>query len=184
MKIFKKKKGFTVIEVLVAAGIIAILVIMAGALSSKFALRRSVDQVAFKITSSLNLVKLQAARNGVQYQAELSYDTTGNKLKIETKMGDSNRFSDFADISPSSTEQITMLTDYEIIPSNTSVQFNPNQTVGGSGTIQIKPRNVNAVVDKCGVIVISPFGRIRTVTGHWDFGTSECKPIFDEQAQP
>lgn len=185
MRILKQKKGFTLIEALLVASIIGIVVIMAGGLSSKFALRRSVDDLAYRITSTFNLVKLQASRNGVEYQANLNYDGTGNKLTIETKRGDSNRFSDFSTISPESSQEISVMSDYEIILSSTNtIEFNPNQTVGGSGTIEIRPKTANSSVTKCGVIVVSPFGRIRTVIGRWDFTTNECKAIVDEQAQP
>lgn len=185
MNIFKNKKGFTVIEALVVAGVIAVIVVMAGSLSSKFIVRRSVDDLAHRITSTFNLVRLQASRNGVEYQAILDYDEDENKLTIQTKRGDSNRFSDFDSISPISTQSISVMTDYEIILSSAdTVEFNPNQTVGGAGSIEIRPKSAESYVTKCGRIVINPFGRIRTVIGRWNFTTNQCDAIVDEQAQP
>jgi len=73
MKKFNNHHGFTIIEVLVVTGIMVILIVIGGGISSNFGLRRSVDDIANKITSELNLIKLQAARDGVQYRSTLNY---------------------------------------------------------------------------------------------------------------
>lgn len=180
-----RENGFTIVEALVVASIIAIVIVMAGSLSSKFAMSRGVDDLAHRITSTFNLIRLQASRNGVEYQANLTYDNTNNKLTIETKRGDSNRFSDFSSISADTSQELSVMEDYSVIFSNTStIEFNPNQTVGGAGTIEIRPNTADSTITKCGVIVINPFGRIRTIIGRWDFTSNECKAIYDKQAQP
>lgn len=189
MDLIYKNKGFNVIELLIIAGVVSILVVMAGALSSKFADRRSVDSLAHKITSNLNLVKLQSSRNGVEYQAVINFNDTEKKLTMTTQMGDSNRNS--TTFETQYTEEINVFEEYEIVNSDgdTDVDivfnFNPNNTLGSaSGRVEIKPVSADARVLKCAEIVVSPFGRIRTIFGRWDFGTSECRPIFDEQELP
>lgn len=185
MKIIKRADGFTIVEVLVVTTIIAVVIVMAGALSSRLALSGSVDDLSHRITSTFNLIRLKASRNGVEYQAILNYDSTENTLTIQTKRGDSNRSSDFGSIAPESSQQLSVMSDYSVNFTNTNtIEFNPNQTVGGSGTIEIRPKTADTSVSKCGTIVINPFGRIRTVIGNWDFTTSECKAIYDKQAQP
>ena len=62
MGIYKEKNGFTVIETFIVIAIISLLLYMGGTISSKFALRRGIDDTANRITSELNLIKLQAAR--------------------------------------------------------------------------------------------------------------------------
>ncbi len=174
------KNGFTLLELLVVVAVISIVVIMAGSLSSVFALRRDVDDVSYRIASTLNLVKLQALREGVEFRAQFTYNSENNTLSITTFRGDSNRNSSI--FTQLATQQISLINDYEMTPTTTSIEFNPNFTAGGAGSIQIKPISDSSTkVKKCGNIVVSPFGRIRTIIGNWDTGSEECKPIIDEQ---
>ncbi len=69
----KEKAGFSIIEVLVVVSVVAIVIaIGASSFSSKFAVRRSVDDLSNNIGSTLQLIKLQSARNGAEYRIVLA----------------------------------------------------------------------------------------------------------------
>ena len=64
-----KAGGFTIVEILVVITVIVtIIAISSSYLSGKFALRRSVDDITNQIASTLQLVKLKSARDGVEYR--------------------------------------------------------------------------------------------------------------------
>lgn len=187
MKLFKNNKGFNVLEVLIVAGFMAILVIMAGGLSGKFALRRNIDNVANRITSELNITKLQAARDGVQYRTLINFDGDDRRLTIKSVRGDSNRASTFDNDSPITEQSMKIMSDYAIIPSevDTTIDFNPNGTIASATTITMRPTDIEeSDVKKCARIIVSRFGRINTIIGRWDFNTDECNPITDKQEIP
>ena len=184
MKRSKNKKGFTVLEVLIVASFIGLIVVMAGSLSGTFALRRTVDDIANRVTSELNITKLRAARDGVQYRTLINFDETNHKIQIKSIRCDSNRASTF-DYDDFITEQsIRIMNDYEIIPSSvdTLIDFNPNGTATTTTTITMRPMDANSDVKKCANVTVTQFGQIRTLIGKWD-GT-DCNPIYDKQEQP
>ena len=186
----KNNKGFTIIEALVVAGFMAIIIILGGGISSKFALRRTVDDTANKITSELNLVKLQAARDGVQYRSAINFSSTesGKKfITLQTTRGDSNRTSsfdteDFLDTETSHTYQI--MNDYKLSENEIAIDFNPNGTAVQARTIVLRPDSEDPTVSKCATIQVTQFGIIRTVIGNWDLDEEECNPIYDKQVIP
>ena len=184
MNLKKNKKGFNVIELLVVAAIISLIVVMAGSISGTFALRRTIDDVANRITSELNIAKLKAARDGVQYRTLINFDSTEQKINIKSVRGDSNRASTFDNSDPVTEQDVKILSDYEIIPSSvdTSIDFNPNGTVANATTITMRPSDISSKVRKCAKIDITMFGQIRTIIGKWD--GSQCNPISDKQEQP
>lgn len=182
----KNIKGLTLIETLVVIGVISVLLAIGGAMASRFASMQSIDNISHKISSTLNLVKLQSSRQGVQFQAVLSYDSSENILTIETQRGDSNRNSN--NFTSLTTEQIRVLDNYEILRNNTvltetEIRFNPNNTAGGAGSIVIRP-TIDANINKCGTIVVTPFGRVRSIIGNWDPEQQQCSAIYDRQQQP
>ncbi|MGQ0793628.1 MAG: pilus assembly FimT family protein [Deltaproteobacteria bacterium] len=171
----KKRSGFSLIEAIVVTGIISIFVVLAGGLSSKVFSRRSVDNITQNIASTLQLVKLKAARQGVEYQAIFTYDAVEQTLEIVTERGDSNRGS--VDYAEESSHTIKVLKGMNITPAARTFNFNPNGTLGGaSGTMRIIP-TTEANIKKCGSVVVSPFGRIRVIEGNWD--GSNCDAIRD-----
>jgi len=186
----KKHHGFTIIEILVVAGIMAILIVIGGGISSTFALRRSVDDIANKITSELNLVKLQAARDGVQYRSTINYsvvDGTARFVSLESTRGDSNRTSsfdvdDFLD--PISTKTYQIMSDYLMDQEEYIIDFNPNGTAVQEQNIVLRPVDEDSTVSKCATIQVTQFGIIRTLIGRWDFDTDVCNPIYDKQEVP
>lgn len=177
-------KGFNVVELLISIGIIALLILLAGNISSKFFLRRSVDNITFQIGSLLNQTKLQAARQGVEHQITINYDRGNNTIILSNERGDSNINSVI--YQQLNSIQISVPDNYIVtLPrgrTTHSFNFNPNNTLGGaSGSIGIRPANIPARVSKCGRIVISPFGRIRTIIGRWNFNSDRCEGIKDDQ---
>jgi len=83
-----KQKGFTLIEVIMVTLIIAIILAMGGAFSIKAGFRRAVDSTTTRVANTLQLTKLQAARNGVEFRTR--FEQSGNQLQLITERGDSN----------------------------------------------------------------------------------------------
>jgi Tfp pilus assembly protein FimT len=165
--------GFTLIEALIVAGVMALLVVIAGAAVSRYSLNRKVDSITKTISSTLLIAKLKSARYGVEYQAVITYDDSNKILSIEMQRGDSNRGSTIykSEISQS----LNILGGIKITPKSKAINFNPNGTLGASsGTINIRPTD-DANTKRCGKVVVTPFGRIRVLQGNWD--GSECSPI-------
>jgi len=177
----KKQQGFTIIETLLVVGVLAILLGLAGGMSSKFAARRSIDDTANRITSELNLIKLQAARDGVQYRTTLNFDADDSNITIEKKRGDSNRSSSFNVLVPISTEVYGIKDDYILDNNQYILDFNPNGTAVIAQTLVIRPEDEGASISKCARIQVTQFGVIRTAIGRWKFETDTCDLIYDIQ---
>ena len=185
----KNNKGFTILEAVVVIAIITILVAIGGSISSKFALRRTVDDVANKITSELNLIKLQAARDGVQYRSTLTYNSAGSKRSItfETTRGDSNRNSSFdsaTPFDPQTSYTFRIMNDYKLNDNEITIDFNPNGTAVAATQIDLQPDSEDPAVSKCASVQVTQFGIIRTTIGNWDLDNDECNPIYDKQEIP
>lgn len=176
-----KSRGFTVIELLVVVSIVGILLALAGGISSKFAERRAIDDTANRITSELNLIKLQAARDGVQYRTTITYDEDESDITIEKKRGDSNRTSSFDALDPTSTESYNIKDGYIMDDDEYILDFNPNGTSVAQQTMTLRPANADTSITKCARIQVTQFGVIRTAIGRWNFETDLCDLIFDEQ---
>jgi len=180
---YKNQKGFTLIETIVAVSIMVILIALAGGISSKFALRRNVEGTINKIISELNLIKLQAARDGVQYRTTIDFTDTGSEryVTIETKRGDSNRTSSFAVLAPIASEDYKIMDDYIFDQAQYILDFNPNGTAVQGQIIVLRPEDDQARVSKCAIIQVTQFGIIRSTIGSWDFTGDDCNPISDMQ---
>lgn len=179
-----KNEGYSIIELLIVVGFISILLMMGMSVSSKFAERRSIDDITYKISSSLSRTKLQAARSGVEYVTDLIMDE--GILTINTYRGSSNRDSVFdRDLEPTNTLAIDIKDNFIVVaqdetdPIDKSIEFNPGGTLGRAGTINIRPSSEETNITKCGRVVISSLGRIRTAVGNWD--GNNCKIIGDLQ---
>ncbi|MGH7885029.1 MAG: pilus assembly FimT family protein [Thermodesulfobacteriota bacterium] len=180
----KNEKGFNIIELLVVASVISVLVVIGGAISSQFFLRRSVDNITNTITSQINLVKLRASREGVEYRATLTYTPLNNTLQIVTTRGDSNRNANFVAANEFSSANYKILNDYAITPVNSVITFSPTGNLNTANTVTIFPDvpPANANIDKCGNINVSTLGRISTTVGRWDFANpGQCVGIGDTQ---
>lgn len=191
-----RNSGFSLIEIVFILLIISVLLTMSITVSSKFAARRSIDDITYKISSSLNTAKLQASRSGLEFETDLN--VVDGVLTINTFRGASNKNSDFSnkleptDIScieennplgtvcPTSSLDINIANGYTIVPNNHGFQFNPNGTAGLPRTILIRSIDEgNSNIKKCGSIVVSSLGRIRTAVGNWD--GEDCNVIGDIQ---
>jgi len=179
----RDKKGFTIIESLIVVALIAVLLILGGNLSGKFASRRNMDNMAHKVASYLNLIKIQSSRNGVEYRTVLNFNDETSIMSFKTERGDSNRNS--LNWVETASETLGMVADYSIIPSASDVifRFTPTSspTNNNEQILTIKPTSEDSKIDKCAVIGVSNFGRIRTIIGRWDFDSSNCKNIKDKQ---
>jgi prepilin-type N-terminal cleavage/methylation domain-containing protein len=177
MTFMKKRDGFTLVELLVVIGVAGVLLAIGGTLATKFVARHSTDNVTRTISSTLQLMKLKAAREGVEYQAILTFDSSKNTLTIVTQKGNSNRGStNYTD----EASQIINLSDSKVTinPANKTYNFNPDGTLGGaSGTVNINPAD-GAGGKRCGKVVVSPFGRISVVEGTWKSSSSSCSPVY------
>jgi Tfp pilus assembly protein FimT len=170
---FAKENGLSIVEVLIVAGVISMLVVIGGSMTSSFFVNRKVDNITRTISSTLQIAKLKSARRGVEYQAVISYDNANKSLTIAMQIGDSNRGSD--KYTTETSQKLNVLNGITITPPNKIINFNPNGTLGGSsGSITIRPTE-GTKIRRCGRIVVTPFGRIRVLQGNWD-GTT-CKPI-------
>lgn len=178
----KQQLGFTLIETLIVVAMITILLALAGGISSKFAERRAVDDTANRITSELNLIKLQAARDGVQYRTTINFDEDESNITIEKRRGDSNRTSAFGDNTIISEEDYSIKADYIMDDTEYILDFNPNGTAVAAQTMILRPTEDSSVT-KCARIQVTQFGVIRTLIGRWNFDTAECDLIVDAQAE-
>jgi Tfp pilus assembly protein FimT len=168
-----KENGLNIVEALIVAGMISMLIVIAGSMGSRFFVNRKVDNITRTISSTLQIAKLKSARHGVECQAVIDYDNSNNSLTIEMQIGDSNRGS--VRYTTETSQKLNVSSGISITPSNKIINFNPNGTLGGSsGTITIRPSDGSKIM-RCGRIVVTPFGRIRVIVGNWD-GTT-CNPI-------
>lgn len=160
MNFTEKREGFSLIELLVVVTVIGVLLAVGGAISGKFASRRSVDNMTRNISSTLQLAKLNALRQGVEYRAVLArctqldnadpdcpvcdtyddYTSGDDTITITIERGDSNRGSSNWCVNSSQTRRIQtgMALDLGSIPENDPlrINFNPNGTlVDSNGTI-------------------------------------------------
>lgn len=182
----KEKRGFTLVELLIVTGIMVILIGMAALITDKYFNRRAIDRFTYDMSSALTLAKLQAARQGVEYQTDCAYDSSTNTMTIQTKRGNSNTNTDFTDSSNYDIvfdETMDIDPNYTISPDSTyQFHFNPGGT-STANTINLQPTE-SANIKKCGSLVVTPFGRISTIVGNWDSGTSTCIAIADDQESP
>src|SRR3990170_7598333 len=173
MRLIEKRDGFSIMEVLVVLGVIGILIAMGGSLAVNFSIRKSVDRITGDISSSLQIAKLKAARQGVEYRtlfASCAEDLDTSDPKC-FKCPDS----DYVDYIPGD-QTLTIMrergnsnngtpddgwcvetTTRDKMPSELTLDlttmdddpyryvFNPNGTLGGtSGTIDIKPTGISS----------------------------------------
>ena len=202
MRLIEKRDGFTIVEALLVLGVISILIAMGGSLAANFSIRKSVDRITGDISSSVQIAKLKAARQGVEYRTLFAscadLDTTdsncsvcsyytdysaGDKtLTIMRERGNSNNASTNWCVEATTRDKIpsVITLDLESLdPNPKRYVFNPNNTLGGSsGTLKIKPTSAERG-KRCGKVVISPFGRIRVIQGNWIEvpAPGDCKPI-------
>ena len=202
MRLIEKRDGFSIVEALVVLGVIGILVAMGGSLAANYSIRKSVDRITGDISSSLQIAKLKAARQGVEYRtlfascADLDTDDPNcfvcsdyddyiavppdETLTIIRERGNSNIGSTSwcveSNVTGKIPSKITLdLSSLQDEPMRYS--FNPDGTLGAeSGTVNINPTS-DVKGQRCGRIVVTPFGRIRAIQGNWDAASDTCKPI-------
>jgi len=203
VRLIEKRDGFTIIEALVVIGVIGILVAMGGSLAVKFHIRNSVDRITGDISSSAQISKLKAGRQGVEYRTLFAscagdLDTTDpncfvcpnytdyiagdETLTIIRERGNSNNASTNWCVEATTRDKIPSVITLDLAtldPNPRRYVFNPNNTLGGSsGTVDIKPSSPGRG-KRCGKIVVSPFGRIRAIQGNWIEvpPPGDCQPI-------
>jgi len=206
MRLIEKRDGFSIIEGLLVIGVIGILVAMGGTLAAKFSIRKSVDRITGDISSSLQITKLKAARQGVEYRTLFAscaedldttdpncfvcpdytdYSAGDGTLTIIRERGNSNNGTPDNGwcVEATTRDEMPSVITLDLATMDDDPYryvFNPNGTLGGSsGTLKIKPTSAERG-KRCGKVVISPFGRIRVIQGNWDetLGPSgDCRAI-------
>ena len=206
MRLIEKRDGFSIIEGLLVIGVIGILVAMGGTLAAKFSIRKSVDRITGDISSSLQIAKLKAARQGVEYRTLFAscaedldttdpncfvcpdytdYSAGDGTLTIIRERGNSNNGTPDNGwcVEATTRDEMPSVITLDLATMDDDPYryvFNPNGTLGGSsGTLKIKPTSAERG-KRCGKVVISPFGRIRVIQGNWDetLGPSgDCRAI-------
>ncbi|MER3446115.1 MAG: hypothetical protein C4291_04425 [Candidatus Dadabacteria bacterium] len=177
MASMEKGDGFSVVEILFVMGVTSALIILGGVLAGKFYKRHSTDNVTRTISSSLQLIKLKSARQGLEYQVVLTFDSTAKTLTIVTQRGNSNRGT-CSSCYITESSQIIDVKQVTLSPASKTFNFNPAGTLGGaSGTVNIQPAS-GKNGERCGQVVVSPFGRISIVEGNWKSSSSSCSPVY------
>ena len=171
----KNSFGFNVVEVLVVAGVMMLLIIMGGGLAGKFSDRRSIDNIANNVASTLHLIKLQSSKQGVEFQAIINYNTTDNEVTITTQRGDSNRNS--VNYETLREHKLKLNNQMEIDPPDVDIvlNFSPNNLLSNlNNTIIVKP-TVDSKIKRCGKISVGQFGKIYNIAGNWDSTETDIK---------
>ncbi len=169
------QEGYTFVELMLVVAIMAVLIAMTGSFSPKAAYRRSVDSVTARVANTLQLTKLQAARNGVEYRTR--FVQNDKELQLITERGDSNVDSTVWKSYQNSVVSINL--DSSVIISNMPalLEFKPNGNAGPNDNFTALADS-GKEVDRCGRVVVSELGRIKTIQGHWD-GTN-CIQVQDK----
>lgn len=154
-------------EILIVISIMTVLLGMGGALAAKFANRRSVDRVTTTIASTLQVAKLKAARQGVEYQVSFAFDPDQRDLTIVTEIGDSNNGS--TTFTEESSQTIKVQPGITIDPPNQTFTFNPSGTTSSeiNQEVNLEPDS-DKKGDRCGVVTASVLGRVANIQGNWD----------------
>lgn len=208
MNIMKNNKGFSLVEMMVVVGIVALIASMAVGISSKMFNRRTVDKLVSQVSSKLQLTRLNALRDGVEYMIAIEYhpgceDITENGttfnmchfLQVIKSIGDSNRASSTFTVLDTYRvqfmEEITTNVDPGFIADGNGLEyiFQPTGRVtdGDGNAIAAGVETPFAVipiataknVKKCGQVLVNAFGRVSLIHGNWDFDSSVCVPILD-----
>jgi Tfp pilus assembly protein FimT len=141
------------LELIVMVGVMVIIIVIAGSMSARFAQRRSVDNMTRNLSSTLQLAKLNAVRQGVEYRAVLAscsqldnadpdcpvcdayddYAPGDDTVTITIERGDSNRGSTNWCVISMQTRRVQqgMALDLTDIPETAPrrFNFNPNGTL-------------------------------------------------------
>ncbi len=190
----KNQGGFSLAELLTVLLIVSVIVGLAGSFSTKSAYRRSVDSVTTQVANTLQVTKLSAGRDGVEYITtfeEIGNPLTIRNLKLTTLRGDSNTGSAIFTSFPNNVKDIKL--DSSVVISNLpdEISFEPVGQgcfkVGGidcedpfpeAGDFVILARGGTGI-DRCGLIRVSVLGRIGVIQGHWS-GTG-CQQVSDKE---
>jgi len=178
----KSQRGFTLIELLTILGVVSILIVMAGSFASQFFQRRDIDQLTNAVSSDLQLTKLKAARDGVEYRFSVNLSSDGDMLEITRERGNSNSLStNWTEIS-SQEVSVENYVDITIVPSNPIViKPDGSLTITPSSFTEtsclIRPKD-GSEYNRCGQVSITRLGHLNIIKGNWD--GSDCNQIKDE----
>lgn len=208
----KEKSGFSIIEILVVVSVAAIVIVIGSStLSGKFAVRRSVDDLSNSIGSTLQLIRLQSARNGAEYRIVLAgcdsindddpdcsicesyneYSVGDKELGVMVERGDSNRGSTVWCIQTTQTKKIDpdliLAASPNVADEPLRISFLPTgmrsdfRTDGLIESFTLIP-DEGRKVDRCGQVEVTPAGSIRIIEGRWD--DTNCVPVLDSNPTP
>jgi len=176
------EKGYTLVELLVIIGVLIIVIVIAGSFSADFSKRRNIDKLTNGISGNLQLAKLQAARDGVEYRFSVSENADEDMIEIKRERGDSNNLSTSWTVVGSLQLKVENYVDVTLVPTipmiiKPSGSLDP--TMMGSLTESsciIKPKN-NTDYKRCGQVSMTRLGHLDIIKGNWD-GTN-CNIIKD-----
>ncbi len=167
-------KGFSLIELLMVVSIVVLLLALAGAFSPKSYHRRTVDSVTVRVANTLQLAKLRASRQGVEFRTRF-IESEGN-LRLVTERGDSNTDSSLWIPVNDGVIDIKLDSSVEIFKLPSRFEFNPNGTAGPSNSFIVISKEATDL-KRCGRVVVSALGRIGVLQGHWE--SPNCIQVED-----
>ncbi|HSG31896.1 MAG TPA: hypothetical protein VLB82_10160, partial [Thermodesulfobacteriota bacterium] len=174
--------GFTLIEVVTIVGIISLLIVIAGSFSSQFFQRRDIDQLTNAVSGEVQISKLKAARDGVEYRLSMTISDDEDTIEIKRERGNSNSLSsNWTEIS-SQMLKLEKYIDITIVPSNPfvikpdgSLTLDPSSATESSCVISPKD---GTKFKRCGQVSVTRLGHVNIIKGNWD--GSDCKQIKDK----
>jgi len=212
MENFHRIEGFSLIEMLVVMTVVAVILQMgASYFSGNFALRRSVDEVTNSIGTTLQLAKLQSARQGVEYRLVFAsctsvdssdpdcetcntysdYSTGDETMNVILERGDSNVGSNTWCMQNTQVKKfqspINVAMSANLANGPLRISFLPSgmrgdfRTDPNAETVTILPAQ-GAKIDKCGQVGVTSAGGVRAIQGRWD--GSNCNAILDTPPTP
>ena len=173
--------GFTIMEMLIIVGILSVIIVIAGSFSLDFSKRRNIDELTNGVSGNLQLTKLQAGREGVEYRFSVTEDEDENRLDIVRERGNSNNLSTSWTVIGSLQLKVENYVDITLVPTSPMV-VNPDGSVTftppsiNESSFIVKPKNT-ADFQKCGQVNITRLGHVDIIKGNWD-GT-DCNIIKD-----
>ena len=175
------EKGFTLIELLTILAVVSILIVMAGSFSSQFFQRREIDQITNYVSGDVQLTKLQAARDGVEYRFSLALSDDEDILEIKRERGNSNNLSSSWTEISSQEIRVENYIDITLVPPNPLViKPNGSVTITPSSLTEsscvIRPKD-GSKYKRCGQVSITRLGHLNIIKGNWD--GSNCKQLKD-----
>jgi len=185
MKIYNfSEKGFSLVELMTIVVVMSLLIVIAGSFSSRYSQRTNIDQITNSILGDLQITKLQAARDGIEYRFSISENADEDMIEIKRERGNSNRLSSSWTEVGSQQVKVESYVDITIVPTSPLVirpdgslmTFPPPDDDLTESSCVIRPKD-GAGYNRCGQVSITRLGHLNIIKGNWN-GT-ECEQVTD-----